>query len=459
MKTAYDQYDVNTATVLYQSFYVYNNRPGLRIGTYHGINSFYVDVALNVTQRTETTFHSKTIQAIVSSEEELRTIGYEEEGKRIMCCDSYSKAMNKCKREGTFILPDNRRSAFLLAERKIQRANSNVHFHFDIPREGKYWLLLGLCDVERQHVDLHGEVTVMNAYGHLPATLLGYIPFLFCLIVFCSCQWVLWIVLCALHVRDLMGIHYLIFAVLSSFVVSASFEFLFYRAFNRDGAAHALYHFAFTVSKAVAKALLHVLLILAAMGVGITRDCLGAVLWQVVLLGASIILTTLWAAESSAMLGAFSVSLPRTGAASLVEAVWLLWLLCALEETLQTLASTKQITKLVVFLRLRKVVWGVLAVVVGYCVLFSFPLLEAASERWWKLQWFFMEGVWWCVWLVILAAVEFLWRPLDNSRAYARHVEIATDESRDAVENESLQDYSGAIQVSAVPDASLKAMT
>lgn len=34
MKTAYDQYDVNTATVLYQSFYVYNNRPGLRIGTY-----------------------------------------------------------------------------------------------------------------------------------------------------------------------------------------------------------------------------------------------------------------------------------------------------------------------------------------------------------------------------------------------------------------------------------------
>lgn len=38
-------------------------------------------------------------------------------------------------------------------------------------------------------------------------------------------------------------------------------------------------------------------------------------------------------------------------------------------------------------------------------------------------------------------------------------MEIATDESRDAVENESLQDYSGAIQVSAVPDASLKAMT
>lgn len=38
-------------------------------------------------------------------------------------------------------------------------------------------------------------------------------------------------------------------------------------------------------------------------------------------------------------------------------------------------------------------------------------------------------------------------------------MEIATDESRDAVENESLQDYSGAIRVSAVPDASLKAMT
>lgn len=51
--------------------------------------------------------------------------------------------------------------------------------------------------------------------------------------------------------------------------------------------------------------------------VGITRDCLGAVLWQVVLLGASILLTTLWAAKSSAMLGAFSVSLPRTSAASL----------------------------------------------------------------------------------------------------------------------------------------------
>ena len=99
-----------------------------------------------------------------------------------------------------------------------------------------------------------------------------------------------------------------------------------------------------------------------------------------------------------------------------MEAVWLLWLLSALEETLQTLASTKQITKLVVFLRLRKMVWGVLAVVVGYYVLFSFPLLETASERWWKLQWLwgrergvrtsFMEGVWWCVWLVMLAAVE-----------------------------------------------------
>ena len=62
-------------------------------------------------------------------------------------------------------------------------------------------------------MDLHGEVTVMNAYGHLPTTLLGYIPFLFCLIVFCLCQWVFWIVCCALHGRDLMGIHYLIFVL------------------------------------------------------------------------------------------------------------------------------------------------------------------------------------------------------------------------------------------------------
>ena len=52
-----------------------------------------------------------------------------------------------------------------------------VNVRYDIPKEGKYWIVVGLCDPDTQNVMVSGTVTAMNPYGHIPARMYGIMPF------------------------------------------------------------------------------------------------------------------------------------------------------------------------------------------------------------------------------------------------------------------------------------------
>lgn len=58
--------------------------------------------------------------------------------------------------------------------------------------------------------------------------------------------------------------------------------------------------------------------------------------------------------------------------------------------------------------------------------------------------------------------LQYLWSPNDHSLAYASHVQVATEERLNddyAIENDSLQDDTDTIRVSAIEGSQLKPMS
>ena len=94
----------------------------------------------------------------------------------------------------------------------VHRSNrdTGVFVHYDIPKEGKYYIILALCDPTTTNLQISGESLVVNPYGHIPASLYRSIPFYAFLLFFYSGLFVVWLLRCVKYSDELMNIHYFI---------------------------------------------------------------------------------------------------------------------------------------------------------------------------------------------------------------------------------------------------------
>lgn len=88
--------------------------------------------------------------------------------------------------------------------------DTGVFVHYDIPKEGKYYIILALCDPTTTNLEISGESLVVNPYGHIPASLYRSIPFYAFLLFFYSGLFVVWLLRCMKYSDELMNIHYFI---------------------------------------------------------------------------------------------------------------------------------------------------------------------------------------------------------------------------------------------------------
>ena len=88
--------------------------------------------------------------------------------------------------------------------------DTGVFVHYDIPKEGKYYIILALCDPTTTNLQISGESLVVNPYGHIPASLYRSIPFYAFLLFFYSGLFVVWLLRCMKYSDELMNIHYFI---------------------------------------------------------------------------------------------------------------------------------------------------------------------------------------------------------------------------------------------------------
>ena len=126
-------------------------------------------------------------------------------------------------------------SAFSVSPLIHRGENRTVNVHFDVPKEGKYWIVLGLCDPDTSNVKVSGKAVIMNPYGHIPARMYGIIPFTKWVLLIYTALFLAWIIRCCWYRKELMSVHVMITVVVGTFLFDTVIRLLMLSNFNHEG--------------------------------------------------------------------------------------------------------------------------------------------------------------------------------------------------------------------------------
>ena len=154
--------------------------------------------------------------------------------------------------------------------------DASVYIHYDIPKEGKYYLVLALCDPTTTNLRITGESLVVNPYGHVPASLYGSIPFHIFLLLLYSVLFVVWLLRCMKYSDELMSIHYFIFVIifvtlhikgsLIAFLLDTSFILVNFNFLNNYGYVIPVVNFLSCLVDTLTRTIARVLMIVLCLG-------------------------------------------------------------------------------------------------------------------------------------------------------------------------------------------------
>ena len=427
----------------------------------------YIELEFYVTKNNPSLEAQAVVEVMVVSDDVFQTIGIDEKNEHYYCCDDQAYDNNQCQNHNHLWVRSNETSQYRSSSIDFKGENRTVNVHFDVPKEGKYWIVLGLCDPDTSNVKVSGKAVIMNPYGHIPARMYGIIPFTKWVLLIYTALFLAWIIRCCWYRKELMSVHVMITVVVGTFLFDTVIRLLMLSNFNHEGVYdRKITMFSLFITSAT-HTVARCLIIMVAMGLGVSKASLGNSMWKIVAMGVVYFFFSLWDSIVSTYSTDSKVNLYRIIPASLLDSFIYFWILQSLLDTIQELEDKKQTGKLDVFISLRNII--IVAVIVStlYNVLFSYLIMFKKIDSLWKYQWFFNDGVWTSSYLLLVAVIMYLWAPNERSLAYAYHVQVSTDERQDqeeyAMQEESLQGAGaeGSIQVATVEatEDSLKPMT
>lgn len=287
--------------------------------------------------------------------------------------------------------------------------------HYDVPVEGKYYMILAMCDPSTANFNITGDTMVMNPYGHIPARLYGTLPFTRVLLNIYVILVIIWLFRCIRYANQLMSVHYVISIVLVAFLIDVIVKWKNLNAYNSTGTYVTSITVISLFVSAVTRAVARCLTLIIAMGfrslsrltarLGVSRASLGKTNIRVVLMGVVYFVFSFWDAVSSTFATSSDVKLWRIIPTSLIDSVFYFWILQSLLDTINNLEDQKQTSKLEVFLKLRNVIVVVVVLSTIYNIGFSYLVATKLLESQWKYQWFFNDGIWSLFYCLIIVVI------------------------------------------------------
>ena len=228
-----------------------------------------------------------------------------------------------------------------------------VSTRLNVPTEGKYWMVVGLCDPDTQNIVLRGTTTVMNPYGHIPARMYGIIPFTKCIMVAYPILMIFWVVRCCWYRNELMSVHIMITVVLAIFLFDVILRLASLLYYNSEGEYNKFLTMTSLVITSATHAVARCLTVMVAMGLGVSKASLSGSFFKIVLMGVVYFFFSLWDAVATTFNTDSKMNLFRIIPASILDSLIYFWILQSLLDTIQELEDKKQTGKLDVFLSLR----------------------------------------------------------------------------------------------------------
>lgn len=330
---------------------------------------------------------------------------------------------------------------------------------YKIRKTGLYTLLLANCDYEnRASVVVRGQTVWMNPFGYLPGELYGMMPFFGVLACLYFVLLVVWLVLCLVNRRELMWLQLWISVVIGLGALETAIKFGDFLGWNAEGMRNTGLLASGLVFGVTKRALSRVLVLMVSLGYGVVKPSLGNAWARIALLGAAYfmltmvydMLTNLPASNKLVGEPAFLDSMTMLVLmSSLVDVIFYMWILQALVQTIQYLDMRKQTVKLQLFRRFRVVLVISVIFSVAWAIYTMVASVEGYFAKHWKSQWN-VNAVWEVLYLLILAAIAFLWMPSSNSQRYAYSMELATfdpdeHEAQEQADLEEEAEFGGAL--------------
>jgi len=316
-------------------------------------------------------------------------------------------------------------------------AAANLHPN-DLPVQvrstGVYILVYSNCG-DFSEATISGSVVVKNAYGFLPGNEYHKMPFYGWLSLIYAAMAVTWMALSLRWWRELFHIQYCIAAVILLGLVEAFTWWIFYNEWNHSGVRGRFLFIMAILSSVVKSVFSYMLVLVASLGWGVTRPYLDhrtimkvqAVSFLYIVL--DFIRESVLSFRHSHSLSLTFVLLCLLPVALLNGAIFY-WIFTALSSLMETLKERRQNEKLLLFERLWTILVASLAIASLTLLFQIFDLSRSISIRW-HYQWFFADGVSHILFLLVLAAMMYLWAPHTNSQRYAYSQQIDGDDRDD----------------------------
>jgi len=302
-----------------------------------------------------------------------------------------------------------------------------------------YILVFSNCG-DFKDATVSGSVIVKNAYGFLPGNEYHKMPFYGWLSIFYTFMAVLWMGLSLRWWRELIHIQYCIAVVIFLGLVEGFLWWEFFNNWNKTGTRGGFLFTVAILSSTVKSIFSYMLVLVAALGWGVTRPYLDhKTLLKVQ--GVSVLFIILDFIRGSVLSFRHShsfslifVLLCLMPVAMLNGAIFY-WIFTALSSLMETLQERRQLEKLVLFTRLWKILIFALGMASLTLLFLVCDLSRSISIRW-HYQWFLTDGVSHVLFLLVLAAMMYLWAPHNNSGRYAYSPAVTKNKDKGEGKNE-----------------------
>jgi hypothetical protein len=333
---------------------------------------------------------------------------------------------------------DNCKPNTLIANPRMEthtiRFTSDPHFKaptFHVKETGAYMLIMSNCG-ELKDAVVSGSIVAKNPHGFLPGDEVGKLPFYQKLSLVYLGVGMVWMCSMLRWWKEIFRIHICITIVVWLGMVESFLWQALLNHWNRDGSRGAILFF-FAVSSTVAKMVFSYMLVLVGcMGWGITKPNLDVgvmkSLWLVAFL--YVVLGTV---RELVLAHRHAYSLSPTFLIlclipiSVLNGGFFYWIATSLVDLIMVLEERKQTAKLHLFRNLSRVL--VLALVIGgAAMLYQVFVFSKNISHHWSEQWLFTDGIPHMLFLGVLMAMMWLWRPHSLSSEYMHIEEVALDE-------------------------------
>jgi len=298
-----------------------------------------------------------------------------------------------------------------------------------VRRTGVYILVFSNCG-DFSDATVGGSIVVKNAYGFLPGNEYHKMPFYGWLLLVYVALAVVWMVLSLRWWKELFNVQNCITAVIFFGLVEAFLWYIFFNDWNSTGVRGKMLFILSILSSVVKSIFSYMLVLVAALGWGVTRPYLDR---QVILKIQAVcfLYIVLDFIRESVLSFRHSHSLSLAFVLLCLLPVSLLnggifyWVFTALSSLMETLRDRRQFEKLALFQRLWKILIFALTVATVTLLFQIFNLSRSITTRW-KYQWLFADGVSHVLFLVVLAAMMYLWAPHKYSQRFAYTQQVDT---------------------------------